>query len=88
MTLALQVMQTTAVVARPLFAGLQLGAHVREQHYRNYLSTITGFVDLSKTVIEMKSEHESNFIAALRTPASIIGGDACPMGKRRSTFLE
>ena len=38
MTLALQIMQTTAVVARPLFAGLQLGAHVREQHYRNYLS--------------------------------------------------
>jgi CubicO group peptidase (beta-lactamase class C family) len=64
-------MQTTAVVAGPLFAGLQFGAHVREQRYRNYLSTITGFVDLSKTVIEMKSEHESNFIAARRTPASL-----------------
>ena len=71
MTLALQIMQTTAVVAGPLFAGLQVGAHVREQRYRNYLSTITGFVDLSKTVIEMKSEHESNFIAARRTPASL-----------------
>ena len=37
-TLALKIMQTTAVVAGPLFAGLQLGAQVREQRYRNYLS--------------------------------------------------
>ena len=43
------IMQTTVVVAGPLFAGLQFGAHVREQRYRNYLSTIAGFVDLSKT---------------------------------------
>jgi len=53
----LDVIQTIGVVAALVFAAWEIRARVREQRFRNYLDSISGFVDLGKLMVENPDLH-------------------------------
>lgn len=55
--LALQILQTVGVIGALVFADWGFFASARELRFQNYLSAMSGFVDLQKMMIEKQELH-------------------------------